>query len=283
MNNFFLNYYKKLNRKEKILAAAFISVVFISIYMKVIYGPLSRGITEYRLQAKDLGNRLEEKGLKLPNEENKRENLAALVEEKEAYAKKLEEFKSKMPSRGSTSGLIGEFSRQAKGIELISLRQRIEAKEKQPHLFIEMKFEAPYKQSVNYINRLETISPLLKVTKAELSSPDKSGSQVISQLVFSIPLASSGTGAKFEAKEAEPLSFSEKNIFGLAKIEAKEEKANDFQLDGITFHFRKPTAIINGEVVAIDNKVDGFRVKEILPKSVILTDGQQDYSLVIKK
>ncbi|MCF7870172.1 MAG: hypothetical protein K9M01_03545 [Candidatus Omnitrophica bacterium] len=283
MKKLFLEHYKKLKKQEKILVIAFAAVIFFSGYFKFIYSPLSAGIKNYRVKIKELSGRLKEEKLKLPKADSRGDEILALEIEKESYSQKLKEIKSKMPSQGNISGLIGEFSHQAKGIELLSLRQKIESKGKQPRLFIEMKFRAPYKNSVNYINRLETISPLLKINKAELTGSDKTDSQLVSQMVFSIPVSNSETNTEFRAKKIKPLFLEEKNVFGMAGEELAEAKTKDFQLDGITFNFRKPTAIINGKVVTIDSRVDGFRVKKIVPESVVLTDGEREFSLVIKR
>ncbi len=283
MKKLFLEHYKKLKKQEKILVVAFIAVVFFSIYFKFIYRPLSNATKSYRLESQKIGNQLKEMKAKLPKTDNRGEEIIALKNEKEAYSRELEKIKSKMPSRGNISGLIGEFSRQAKEIELTSIRQNIETSQERPHLYVEMKFKAPYRKALNYINRLESISQLLKITKAEFESLGKNSPRILSQMVFSLPLSNQSTNINFKAKETETLLPKNESIFTSGKAQIAQEKTKDFQLGGITFNSRKPTAIINGEVVGIGSMVEGFKVEEILPKSVILTDGSQKHRLTIKR
>ena len=57
----------------------------------------------------------------------------------------------------------------------------------------------------------------------------------------------------------------------------------DFRLEGITFTEDTPTVIINGEVFRVDSEVKGYRVKKIMPGSVILTDGMEDQLLTLNR
>ncbi len=52
-----------------------------------------------------------------------------------------------------------------------------------------------------------------------------------------------------------------------------------FTLSGILWEAARPLAVVNGTAVMVGDEIEGFRVTEITPEQVVLTDGTQTYRL----
>jgi hypothetical protein len=55
------------------------------------------------------------------------------------------------------------------------------------------------------------------------------------------------------------------------------------QVYGITISKKQPTAIINNEVYKVGDVIGDKKIKEILPKKVILSDGKESVVLTLEK
>ena len=150
---------------------------------------------------------------------------------------------------------------------------------------IEVNLSANYPDVIYYISRVESISPFLKVEEMDINEAKAKTSEeggAPARLVVSSLLGDSAPDSFLKADEAEPAPVKRDILISKTKpVEHLNDK--DFKLEGITFNSNTPTAIINGDVFRVDQEIKGFKVKKILPDSVVLTDGFSDHVLQLHK
>lgn len=280
----FLGFYRKLRHREKVLLIVFIVVISFSLYFKIVYKPLTEGVNDYRLKAQRLTNNLNELRAKLPELKDKKKEIEILENERDQLVKQIDKMQNSLPAKENVTEILGEFSRQANGIKLLSLQQEIKPDKGYPKLYIEVKFEAPYEEMIAYIRKMQTISSFIKIEEAEFSKVASANTEISGKMVFSSFLSKVPAKQSFKVKKIRESLPKVRNIFSQStKKQVLKERIGNLKLEGITFSMNDSSAIINGEIVRINTQIDSFTVKRILPDSVVLADGQQDFSLVIQK
>ena len=290
MLNVILSYYKKLKPREKILAIFFTVVIVVSLYYRFLYKPLTRNVVTYRFQIQKLTARLDELSAELPRVDEQKENLRLLATENGGILNKISEIEKKLPNKKDASLLTGELTRLAKGIELVSVQQKIDEGEEYSRIFVEIRFNAPYQEVVNYIDRIEAVSPFLKIEEMEISEPKGklkgpgvSARLLLSCLLGEAPVSEWLRGERLrEIKKKETPSVA-RDIFVSKFRPVTVVRKKDLKLEGITYNPQNPTAIINDNVLRVGSEIDGFKVKEILPDTVILTDGIEELLLTLER
>lgn len=289
MVNVILSYYKKLKPREKILAILFIVIITAGLYYRFFYKPLMRNALTYKFQIQKLTARLDELNAEFPGIEEQRENLRLLATENGGILNKISEIEKKLPDKKDASLLTGELTRLAKGIELVSVQQKIDEGEEYSRIFVEIRFNAPYQEVVNYIDRIEAVSPFLKIEEMEISEPKGKlkGSGVSARLLLSCLLGEAPVSEWLrderlrEIKKETPSVV--RDIFVPKFRPVTVVRKTDLKLEGITYNPQNPTAIINDNVLRVGSEIDGFKVKEILPDTVILTDGIEEFLLTLER
>ena len=65
-----------------------------------------------------------------------------------------------------------------------------------------------------------------------------------------------------------------------AALSDGDESISDLKLEGIlSQHGQSPKAIINGEILGIDDEVGGATIVEVSQDAVVVTDGEKNYKL----
>lgn len=279
-----LNAYKKLGKRERILAVVLLMIISAGIYYQALYKPLTKNIRTYKFQIQKLTTRLNEIETRFPQVDTQKERLDLLKDECNRLLGDIIEIENKLPGEREASQLIAEVGRLAKDFKLNSVQQKIDMGEEYSRIFIELKFSAPYGQVVNYIKKLETISPYLKIDEMELSEPKRMAKRrgmqariVLSSLLGKMPLP-----VRLKAEEEGPTA-AVRDIFISRVKPVSEIRKTELKLEGITYDPQTATAIINNDVVKIGSRIGEFKVKKILPDTVILTDGYEEYFLSIAR
>lgn len=283
MTETFSQFFKKLKRQEKILVVAFAVFIGFNIYFHLVYKPLSRGIKYYAKQSEKAVLRVEETKTKFPKTEKQKDKIGALNEECKRYLAEIDEIQKRLPSKANAAQLMSEFSRQAKDVRLISLRQKVDETKEYSRLFIEVRFDADYKQTVNYIKKMEAVSPFLKIEEIELLGDLPKEKEGNDRMVFSTLLTDTPVVQPLIIEEVEEITGDTRNIFASKVKKDLQAQKKKLELQGITYNIDNPTAIINGDIVKIDSQIEGFTIKQILPEQVILNDGIQDYMLEVAR
>ena len=276
---------KNLNAREKIILAGLVAALAFVAYMKIIREPFLKSVEAQKVRIKKYQFQITELRSKKPPLDEHRVKIVSLTRECERMTSEIETIEKKMPLRKDTSQLIGEFTRLATRAKLVAIRQKTVTQEGYNRILIEVTLSATYPDAIYYISRIESISPFLRVEEVEINeskgkSVEEGGAPV--RLVVSSLLGDAAQSASLKASEEEPKPVKRDILISKTKpVETLHEK--DFKLEGITYNSQTPTAIINGDVFRVDGEIQGLKVKQILPDSVVLTDGFQDHVLKLNK
>lgn len=261
------------------------AIFSISVYYNAICKPLLRNSRIYVIQTKRLWKQLMEIKARNPETQEGIERMEEKKKEGEKLLARIETMENKLPSKKAVSSLIAELTRLAKDIKIDSIRQKIDKGEDYSRIFVEIRFDAPYREMVNYIKSIETISPFLRIEQLEIIEPRKrkKESDTLIRLVVSSLLGDMPFSSQLKAKEAEKVSSDLRDIF-VSKIrpESTVVKIN-MVLEGITHSGDIATAIINGEVVREGCVISNYTVDKILHDRVMLTDGVEEYVLRVDR
>jgi len=283
-----LSDFKKLKTREKILLIGLIAVVGFGMYAQMVHKPLSRKISQFKFQIKKSRARLAELQVKFPEITRQKQNIESLNVECGKLISEIGKIEKTLSSKEDTSQLLGEFTRRTKGVRLVSMRQKMEMGDDYSRIFIELKFNASYKEIINYISNIESISSFLNIEELDITEPKarKADEGIPVRLVVSSLLGGEMSFEKrLKAKEKEmqeaiPIA---RDIFISKARPAAKLRKRELKLEGITFGQETSTAIINSDVVKIGSKVGNMAVKEILPDAVVLSDGIEDYILSVER
>ena len=276
--------YQKLKTRERILTIVFITVIAVTICYRLLYKPLTANVVTYKFQIQKLTTRLNELSTQLPQVDEQKENLQSLSLENEEILSKIAEMEKKLPNRKDASRLTAELTRLTEGVELIAVEQKIDEGEVYSRIFVELTSNASYNEIVNYIGRIEGVSPFLKIEEMEISEPKGKlkGRGISVRLLLSCLLGEMPVSEWLRSEEIKTPS-EVRDIFVSKFRPVATERKTDLKLEGITYNPQRPTAIIDDNVVRSGSEIGGFKVKEILPDTVILTDGTEDISLTIER
>ncbi|MFH1753500.1 MAG: type 4a pilus biogenesis protein PilO, partial [Candidatus Omnitrophota bacterium] len=171
--NQLIGFYKGLGKRERILALMFIGAIAGSVYYHSLYKPFLLTARRYKQQAERLETRIHEVESDAPEILAKEERVKGLNKQCALLLDEIQDIEKKLPSKSTTSRLVGELARLAKDLRLDSIRQRIDDGDEYSRIFVEMKFDASYKETVRFIKRVETISPFLNIEEFEIIEPHK--------------------------------------------------------------------------------------------------------------
>jgi len=274
-----LEKYNNLGKRERVILNMFIIVSIATGYYNLCYKPLSSQINTYKIKIQKLKTRYSNLESKFPSIDKQKENINSLKTQSDKLKQDIDQIESQLPGKNSLSGLIAAFASLAKNLELVSIQKRIQEGKDYSRLFIEFKFSSDYKDLVNYIRRLETLSPFLEISELSISEPktkSKSESGPIIRLVLSTILSEVSTAKKIVAKETKDIEEIRDIFVSKSKPVVKVNRST-LRVEGITYSHKLSTAIINGDVVKVGSDIDDLKVKKILNDSVVLTDGFEEY------
>ncbi len=288
MLNNILSYYKKLKLREKILVILFTTVIIATLYYRLLYRPLVKNTDTYKFQIQKLTTRLDEINIQFPPIEERKKTLQELLLENENIVNQIDDIEKKLPNRKDASRLTAELTRLTEELELVSAQQKIDEGELYSRIYVELTFNAPFREIVNYLDRIEGISPFLKIEEMDISeSKGKlTGEGISTRLLFSCLLGETPVSEWLRVKEKEGIKASVlevRDIFVSKFRPVTKIRKMDFKLDGITYHPAGSTAIIDDNVVRVGSEVGGYKVKEIQLDTVVLTDGIGDFELNIER
>jgi len=212
-------------------------------------------------------------------------NIHSLGAECDGLLGRIGEIEKALPSKKGTSRLLTELTKQAEGLKMSSIRRKMEYGEEYSRIFIELKFSAPYENTINYIRRLEAISPFLVIEELDIAEPKEKGSggSIPAKIMVSTILGDIPVAEQFTAEAAgEDIAVS-RDIFVSTSRPATQLRKAEVRLDGITYNEGGSTAIINGDVVREGSEIGKLTVKEIRREEVTLTDGIEDHILTVER
>ncbi len=268
------------------MVAAIAAVVIGVVYIKAVYTPLSQKISVYQAQIKKAQKQLNELRSKTPQDVQVSGKVAELESDTAKLSVEMNELEKQMPSRFQLSQLVGEVTRLSSEVKLESVKQKIIKDQNFSRVFLEVKFYSNFTDTIKYMAAIESISPFLRIDEMEILEPkgksvELGGAPV--RILVSCLLADTPDGAALHAKQ-EQVDMKEtfRDVMASTARPAAELEESKFNLEGITYNLKNPTAIINGDVYQLDSEISGYKIKKILSDSVVLSDGVQDHLLSLK-
>ncbi len=253
-------------------------------YTKIVHEPFDKKVKSYKAKIGRFESQVTELKTRFPVLEEQRKKIQALEEEHGKLIDAIKEVEKKLPPKKEASQLVGEFTRLAREAKLLSIRQKTIVKDGYNKIFIEIKLAAPYPAAIAYISRLESISPFLRVEEADINESkgktfEEGGAPV--RVVISSILGEATLEQALRADDSARTPEVKRDILESTAKPVSVLNEKDFKLEGVTFTEHSPTAIINGEVFRVGSEVKGYTVKQILPGSVVMSDGGGDHLLTL--
>lgn len=278
-----LDYFNRLGKREKSLFVLLAVILFVSIGYRMFWQPY---FSEQKKVKNDLQKTLDQIQLtksKFPDIEAQRKENANLREDIENAVKEASAYEAHIPSVGSVTQLLGEITRRSDGLSMDfeSIRQNMD-KEKEGYLKLQldMKFTSPYSSIVNYLRRLENLSDYLTVQEIEIAQTKEGAPQAKTALQLSMLLIEKGIDLTVSKETETPLPLAiQRDPFVSKRMEKK--KAKEFKLSGITWAGKDSTAIINDEVARVGTQIGEWKITQILPDAVMLSDGADTVSVTL--
>lgn len=293
MIDLFKNWYRSLKPVEKRLLGMLIVIGLISGYFNFFFKPTVQQVDRFKQEEKKNQEHLQMLMLQYPDVRRAKEAVSGLEAGVEEMALKVKNIESALLNETQVPQLLTELIKcaQVLDVELESVKQEaLEDRNGFLRLRIEIRFTSAYSAAVNYLEKIEKISPFLKIDEMEVAQFRDNPVKIVQgfiKLNTILKYAAEEEGRLFSASGESPLEAEEKyerNPFA-PKFAAKKVRRKDLRLSGITYRARGDgsSAIINGALVrAGDRFGEEVVVKEILPGSVIVNDGIESYALYLE-
>ncbi len=292
--NFIVSWFNKFKKHQKTLFAFLIGIIVFNFYFNIFHKSKAIQLYRLKLEIRTIDNQIKELKAQMPNADKERWFLKGILDEHRKLETEVDVLRAQLFSRQGIPQFLGELARQAKGLDIdfISIKTeqfssqqtevKQEAEKEYTYLDIELNFDSDYFGLVNYLNRLESLSPFLIVRQAAVKQNEKKDFQNNMNLFLSIlideSLRSEYLRKKGETKEVSAdfiaqISFERdpfRSDFKTLK-RVQQRSSGEYALEGITLKGEQSTAIINGEVYSIGDTLEDLRVSKILPNMVVLT------------
>ena len=275
--------WKRLSGRERMVVMLLGITLSSVLYFRVIHKPFGKSTQSYKQKIQRAETKLKELKLDRMPLEEKQVKLDVLKVENSKLVREIKSLEKELPMKKSTSQLIGELTRLAEEAKLVSISQKNVKQDGYDKIFIDVKLSASYPAVVNYIMRIESISPFIRIEELdirEVRGNPLSDREAPVRIVVSSLMGDEPVEQMLKAKETGEAAV-KRDILLQKDKPAEKLDENEYKLEGITYNPVQPTAIINGEVYRVDSQVKNYKIKEILPNSVILTDGGSDFILNI--
>ena len=281
--------FNRLEKRQRMLVLLLIASILFSFYYNGIFKPQSTALRKARKELTSINNRLLRLKSQIPDIQKEKEALSTAEKRLDSLKMQLISLESELPTQRSIPQLLGELVRQASGysVDFVSIRPKTDKEKKEyAELAIEIKFNSPYPDFANYLNRLESISQFLK-TENIVMEEMKDGFRGISTVTLTMAtlLGETRDVQKREIEEVqqiEPLLIKRDPFFSVFRPAKEETEKEELKLSGIIATGKQPTAIINDEVYKIGDFIDDKEVKKILPNMVVLTEGKKSTVLTFE-
>lgn len=273
-------------QRVAILNLAALAVLFLG-YQNVLR-PQSAKLKKLRVESKSLGAQMETVSRELPNLEREKEEFTRQAQKLAQFQQELNSVESHLPAGAELGRLVGALVDQGEGlgISFDAVKQHEEKDQELPEVGIEITFEASYEDLVNYMRRVEQLTPFLKVVRFEVISPQEpKGNRVQTKLTLRTPLRLSPEAAGQSLILGTPPSdriFLQRSPF-VVKKPVSEERDREIMVSGITFRPdpKSSTAIVNNQIMRVGDRMDDLEITQISPGEVTFSDGQETFAVLL--
>ncbi len=274
--------------REKLLLIFLVPAVIWACYYRKVYKPRQSEVRRLRTSILAMQREIFKAEDELPQIDLEVKKLRQIQARCEGIGREIVSCQRKFPGRSEIPSLIRLLAGGAdKGLELVCMR----ADELKKHDFyrelpIRISFISDYAGLLKYLRRLELLSPLIKVSNLHLSSD---GASINTNLVVGVILgeADSGEVKLPEIVSAAPLPKGIHDPF--VSVAGKDSQASEarkspaLRLQGIIWGGEElKTAVINGEVLRVGQRIDDKELVEIRKDGVLLREGDKETFLLLR-
>lgn len=285
MKKLFADQWQHLSKRERYAVVLFAAFCAVFLAVQGFYRPQAARLAKAKGEWQHLRDQVTVLRSSLPKLDQDRERLRLQQEEIERLRQEVRDIEGRLITVGDLGALVGQLAKQGEGltIDFESIRQQIKEDPDKPSVMIDVSFSASYEDTLNYLRRVERLSAFLKAHRLDMAEP-KEGPKTKAdvKLTLTTPLRLPGelgeSAAPAPAAPLEKLAVS-RSPFTSKQRPIPEAKRKKVKVSGITWHGDASTAIINNEVVRVNDHVDSLIVQKILPDTVILFDGVESYAV----
>lgn len=284
-----LERWQRLAPRERIGLAVLAGLILLGWGLQTFYRPYRKTLEKTHVERRALLEQIAASRKVLPNLDEERGRLREAESEIESLEKEIQSVEQRLPGSADLGQLIGELTRQGQGLQLTfeSVKQNLKEDADHPEAEIDAFFTSSYEDLINYLQRVEHLSPQLRVVRLEVTEP-KEGPRTKGavRMTLGVPLKTLKEGGKwvFDSKtlSMERVRFS-KNPFGFRNKESADKKKEDLKVSGITWRVDGSTAIINDEIVRVGDKIGDLTVTQIYQDRVVVSDGEEPQTLPLER
>ncbi len=275
---------RKLNNREKTLAAAFAAVILLLFYQQIISKPLRRELSQLRFNKIKLTKKLRETQESFPNIESQVDKIERLQSEGNLLVDQIKGIERSLMSKEDIPRLLGAINRLGQDVNIVSIKQRIEESPEVSKLYIEVIYTSPFQLSIHYLNNIDSTLDFLRIEKLDFSRGDKNVlNEITCVVLFSTILEPQAPRKTFQVDpQANKLTVKNDLFFGAGHKIASQTTNIDLKLEGVTYSPKNPIAIINGEIYKLNADIEGFTLERIFPDRVVLRKDGQEYILELE-
>ncbi|MDP2923585.1 MAG: hypothetical protein Q8O30_07720 [Candidatus Omnitrophota bacterium] len=128
------------------------------------------------------------------------------------------------------------------------------------------------------------VANAIKGGKKQKKTPQQPSSAVVIPLTSTKSSGTSGGKSLYRRLEDESDKLNlERDPFMRSQSISVEKELSGINLSGIIWDAKNPKAIINGKIISVGSKIKENTVVVIKPDGVVLTDGEREFEINIKK
>ena len=283
---------KYLNAQERALIMLFVIVGVGCASFALFFKPIQQKMTDLKKEESELNEQTQQMLIQLPDLDslkNEMEQFKAKISDIELKNKIVE---AKLLSEAQLTQFLTELIKCADGllIDFQSFKQNVEPdKPGFSRLILEIIFEARYEEMLNYIHRVEQISPYVKLEDMKISQAKTDPRTLVSanlrlNAILASHLDAQSTLSAVCSQNAIDRLIVARNPL-TPSIKTLGKKIRNLKLLGITYNPLgvESSAIINDSVVKVGDEIEGQKVQQIMADSVVLNDGLEDYTLIVER
>jgi Tfp pilus assembly protein PilO len=213
------------------------------------------------------------------------------MEQHEELLKQLEKFSQQIPSENNLPGIVDEIiNRSGEGLKIdytLVEPQELQSEGKYKRLPIKISFVCNYPDFITYLTQLQDLAIITSVDNLEVKRDAENPDQLAVDLSLSAFVMPAEAGEKIGRREKTPLSllsnpFSIEEELSLPGKTVKKSAAGpSLRLQGV-WQGKATSAFINGRVVKVGDSINGYQVRSIQDKKVVLTKKGKSYTLRLK-
>ncbi len=274
--------------REKLLLIFLVPVIIWACYYRKVYKPRRREVRRLRTSTLALQREIFKAEDELPRIDLEVKKLRQIQAQCEDMEKEIISYQRNFFGRSEIPSLIQLLAGDAgRGFELVCMKaDKLKKRDFYRELPIRISFTSDYAGLLKYLRRLEPLSPLIRVSNLHLSSD---GASINTHLIAGVILGEADFGeVKLpEIVSAPPLPEGIHDPFvsvlGKDSTVSEVRKPPALRLQGIIWGGEElKTAVINGEVLRVGQKIDNKELVEIHKDRVLLREGDRETFLLLK-